>query len=117
MALLYPLILLSLGGLTVSFRDSPQGSEVATATLGAIVFLIGAPTSWVFAFDFIEASRPTVMGVGALSSLPLWYLLGSRLALHADQWGLWLSRYASVCGLWTALTFLLIVLLELAGVV
>lgn len=110
LALLYPLALIGLA-LGVGFRSSSDASELATAFLGAILFLVAAPTSWVFAIEFIEASRLTVFTVGALSSLPLWYLLGSRLALRAENWSTWLKRYAIFCGLWTVLTFVLIAVL------
>jgi hypothetical protein len=111
LALVYPIILIDLA-LSVEFRATPRGSDFATAVLGGIVLLIAAPTTWVFAIDFIEASRLTVISAGALSSLPLWYLLGSRLAVGADEWRGWLARYASVCGLWTTLTLVLIVVLD-----
>lgn len=110
LALLYPLALITLG-VSVGFRGSNDVDGLATAILGAILFLVAAPTTWVFAIDFIEASRFTVITAGALTSLPLWYLLGSRLALRAENWPTWLKRYAIFCGLWTMLTFILMVLL------
>ena len=112
-ALIYPLLLMALG-LSVGFRGSDNGSGLATAILGAILFLVAAPTTWVFAIDFIEASRFTVVSIGALTSLPLWYLLGSRLALRAESRLTWLKRYTIFCGLWTVLMLMLIVVL--AGV-
>jgi hypothetical protein len=98
-------------GLSVGFRVTPEPGELATAVLGAIVFVIAAPTSWVFAIDFIEASRLTVVSVGALTSLPLWYLLGARMAATTDHWIFWLRRYLIFCGLWTVLMLVLLVLL------
>ena len=109
-ALLYPLTLMGLG-LSVGFRGSGDVSDLATAILGAILFLVAAPTAWVFAIDFIEASRLTVISLGALTSLPLWYLLGSRLALRAENWLTWLKRYLIFCGLWTVLVLVLIMVL------
>lgn len=98
-------------GLSVGFRGTTDASDLATAILGAILFLVAAPTSWVFAIEFIEASRLTVITVGALTSLPLWFLLGVRLAMRSDNWPTFLKRYAIFCGLWTITVFILIVAL------
>ena len=108
--LLYPLVLMGFA-LSVGFRGSGDVTGLATAILGAILFLVAAPTTWVFAIDFIEASRFTVITVGAFTSLPLWYLLGSRLASGAENGLTWLKRYTIFCGVWTVLTFLLMVAL------
>lgn len=110
LALLYPLVLMGVG-VSVGFRGTAEVTDVATAVLGAIVFLVAAPTTWVFAIDFIEASRLTVLGIGALTSLPLWYLLGARMARGSDGWQSWLRRYAIFCGLWTVLMLVLLVLI------
>jgi hypothetical protein len=110
LALLYPVALMGVG-MSVGFRGTPEPGELATAVLGAILFVIAAPTTWVFAIDFIEASRLTVVSVGALTSLPLWYLLGSRMASTTDHWILWLRRYLIFCGLWTVLMMVLMVVL------
>ena len=109
-ALVYPLALMALG-LSVGFRGSGDVTGLVTAVLGAILFLVAAPTTWVFAIDFIEASRLTVVSLGAITSLPLWYLGGSRLALRAENWLTWLKRYVIFCGLWTVLVFVLIMVL------
>lgn len=109
-SLSYPLILMAVG-LSVGFRGTTDASDLATAILGAILFLVAAPTSWVFAIEFIEASRLTVITVGALTSLPLWFLLGVRLAMRSDNWPTFLKRYAIFCGLWTITVFILIVAL------
>lgn len=109
-ALAFPLALVGLG-LSVGFRGTTEVTDLATAILGAILFVIAAPTAWVFAIDFIEASRLTVVSIGVLTSLPLWYLLGSRLALRADNWPTWVKRYLLFCGLWTVTMMVLLVLL------
>jgi hypothetical protein len=110
LALSYPIAMMGVG-LSVGFRGTTDTSDLATAILGAILFLIAAPTSWVFAIEFIEASRLTVITVGALTSLPLWYLLGVRLAIRAENWPTLVKRYAIFCGLWTVLVMVLIVVL------
>ena len=109
-ALLYPLSLMGVA-LSVSFRGSSDASGLATAFLGAILFLVAAPTTWVFAIDFIEASRLTVLATGGLTSLPLWFLLGSRLSLRVENWSTWLKRYTIFCSLWTVLVLVLLVAL------
>lgn len=110
LGLLFPVTLMGLA-LSVGFRGTGHVEDLATAVLAAILFVVAAPTTWVFAIDFIEASRLTVIAVGALTSLPLWYFLGSRLAVASTSWRSWLWRYASVCGLWTVLMFVLMVVL------
>ncbi len=95
---------------------SQSGEDIATAFLATILFLLAAPTTWVFAFEFIEASRWTVVIVGAATSLPLWYLLGSRLSITAETWVNWIWRYLSFCGLWVVTIFILLfVLVRIVG--
>jgi hypothetical protein len=115
LGLAYPLALIGLA-LSVDFRGTSHADDLATAILGALLFLVAAPTAWVFAIDFIEASPLTVISVGTVTSLPLWYFLGSRLAMATTSWRRWTWRYASVCGLWTLLVFVLMfVLAAVAG--
>ena len=109
-ALLWPLLLMGFG-LSVGFRGTTETSDLATAFLGALLFLVAAPTTWVFAIEFIEASRLTVISVGAITSLPLWYLLGSRIALSAENWLTWTKRYLIFCGLWTVMVLVLVMVL------
>ncbi len=107
LSLSYPLALTALS-LSVGFRGSAESSEIATSVLSAVVFIVAAPTSWVFAIDFIEASRMTVISVGVLTSFPLWFLAGFRLAVVTNIWSQWVWRYASICGLWTTTVFFLL---------
>lgn len=77
--------------------------EIATSFLGTILFLTAAPTAWIFAIPFIEVSRFTVLLAGVLSSFPLWWLLGTRLAEGAANWLVWLRRYATAALVWTSI--------------
>lgn len=110
--LAYPLLLIGLA-LTGGFRQGGDVADPATSILGAFIFLIAAPTAWVFAIEFIEADRFTVLFVGALTSLPLWWLLGSRLAVAADDWGQWTVRYLRISVGWSL--FVLVLVVVVAG--
>lgn len=89
-------IVLAVIALGADFRAAGGERGVATAVLGVILFLMAAPTTWVFAIDFIEAGRVTVVLVGLLTSLPLWYLIGVRLAMASASWSEYVRRYVMV---------------------
>lgn len=108
--LVYPLLLIALA-LTGGFRHGGDVADPATSILGAFVFLIAAPTAWVFAIEFIEADRFTVLFVGAMTSLPLWWLLGSRLARLAEDWKRWIVRYLRISLVWSLLVLLAVLLI------
>jgi len=107
--LVYPLVLIALA-LSGGFRSGGDVADPATSVLGAFIFLIAAPTAWVFAIEFIEADRFTVLFVGAMTSLPLWWLLGSRLARTADDWRQWIVRYLRISVGWSLLVLLVTIL-------
>lgn len=109
-ALVYPTILVGMA-LDVGFRHGGGATEIATSYLGALLFLTAAPLAWIFAIDFIEVSRFTVIAIGVLSSFPLWWLAGSRLADGASSWLVWLRRYATLAVVWTALHLFTIALM------
>lgn len=102
LALTFPLILMGLA-LGVGFRQGGGVAEFGASFAAAVMFLVAAPTTWVFAIDFIEAERFTVMLVGALTSLPLWALAGIGLAKLSDTWRRWTLRYVALCATWVAL--------------
>lgn len=104
--LVYPLLLIGIS-LTGGFRQGGDFSDPAISILGAFIFLIAAPTAWVFAIDFIEADRFTVLFVGTMTSLPLWWLLGARLATTAESWVQWTGRYLRIAVGWSILVLLL----------
>ena len=106
-ALSYPvgLILLSLA---VGWRRGGDVADIATSFLAALLFLVAAPTAWIFAFEFIDVSRFTILFVGTATSLPLWYLVGSRLADASQTWWSWMRRYVLLALAWTAFTIFLV---------
>jgi hypothetical protein len=106
-ALGYPVVLVALA-LDVGFRHGGDMGEIAASFLGTILFLTAAPTAWIFAIDFIDVSRFTVIVAGILSSFPLWWLLGTRIAEGAAGWLVWLRRYATAVLLWTSFHLLAI---------
>ncbi len=79
LALSFPLVLMALA-IGVGFRQGGGVAEFGASFAAAVMFLVAAPTAWVFAIDFIEAGRFTVMLIGAVTSLPLWALAGVGLA-------------------------------------
>jgi hypothetical protein len=99
-ALIYPTALV-VAALGVDFRAVGDGSDIATAVLATFMFVVAAPTAWIFAIDFIEAGRFTVVLVGVITSFPIWYLLGTKLARAASHWGEWVGAYLKLCVLWT----------------
>lgn len=102
LALSYPVLLMALA-IGVGFRQGGGVAEFGASFAAAVMFLVAAPTAWVFAIEFIEAERFTVMLVGATTSLPLWALAGAGLARFCTNWRQWLNRYAALCATWTTL--------------
>ena len=74
-----------------------------------------APTSWIFAFPFIDVTRFTVLVFGVFTSMPVWYLMGVALARRAENWTRWLRAYAIVCVTWTALNLVIVGILAAAS--
>ena len=107
LALTYPLVLVTVS-LSVGFRRGGDMGEFAATVLATILFLIAAPTSWIFAFPFIDVTRFTVLVFGVLTSIPVWYLMGVALARRAEDWPRWLRSYAVVCVTWTAMNLVVV---------
>ncbi len=110
LALTYPL-LLTAGVISVGFDRVGDMADLAASVLAVGLFLIAAPTAWIFTVEFIEAGRLLVVTSALATSLPLWYLAGSRLAYFATSWMLWLRRYIVICVVWSALNVALFVML------
>lgn len=106
-ALVYPALLVLLS-VSVGFRRAGELTDLAVSFIAALLFLIAAPTSWVFAFPFIEVTRFTILFVGVLTSFPLWYAVGAALADASSSWLIWLRRYLVIALGWTVFTILLI---------
>jgi hypothetical protein len=102
--------------LQAGFWETGGVQELATGILAEVMFLIVAPTTWIFSIEFIEVSRLTAITLGALTSLPLWFLLGVTIADRSSTWQGWLRRYATTYGIWLAVNFILFALIgSLAG--
>ena len=114
LALTFPLILIGLA-VGVGFRKGGGVAEFGASFAAAVMYLVAAPTAWVFAIDFIEADRFTVMLFGAATSLPLWALAGIGLARISDSWRRWAVRYLAVCASWVTLYVLIIGLIASLG--
>jgi len=113
LALTVPLVLMGLA-IGVGFRQAGGETEFGASFAAAVMFLVAAPTAWVFAIDFIDAGRFTVLLVGALTSLPLWALAGAGLARFSDSWKQWALRYFAMCAAW--LTFYVLMIGLVAGI-
>jgi hypothetical protein len=96
--------------LSVGFRRAGDMSDLAASLLATMLFLVAAPTAWIFTVDFIEAGRLLVITSALATSLPLWYLAGSRLALVESHWSGWLRRYVVLCVVWSVFNVVLIVI-------
>ena len=107
-ALAYPVFLVSVA-LATGFRKGGDYADLAASFLAALLFLIAAPTAWIFSFDFVDPDRFTIVFVGALTSFPLWYMAGSAIAARTEHWSSWLRRYALVCVGWTLFNLVLFV--------
>ncbi len=100
MALSYPIVMMVMA-LAVGFREAGDLQDLASSFIAALMLVIALPTTWFLSFDFIEVSRTTVVIFGAVTSLPLWYVLGTALAVRSETWGSWLRRYATIALVWT----------------
>lgn len=109
-AFAYPLVLVA-GALGVGLDRTGDMADLAASVLAVGLFLIAAPTAWVFTADFIEAGRLLVVTSALLTSLPLWYMLGSRLAFAAKGWMTWLRNYIIVCIVWSVCNVLLFIVI------
>ncbi len=108
LAFSYPLLLTALA-LSVGFRRLGDMTDIAASLLATLLFLIAAPTGWIFTVDFIEAGRLLIITSALATSLPLWYLAGSRLAYFAANWGAWFRRYLVLSVVWSVANVVLIV--------
>lgn len=109
-AFVYPLGL-AVAALGVGFDRVGDMADLAASVLATMLFLFAAPTTWIFTVDFIEAGRLLVVVSGLVTSLPLWYLLGSRLASFAPGWSAWIRRYIVFCVAWSVFNIVVFVLI------
>lgn len=101
LGLAYPsgLILMSL---SVGSRAGGDMGDFAASLVGAALFVVAAPTTWILSFPFIEVTRFTVFIFGVVTSLPLWYIVGMVIARQSANWLAWFGVYGIVCVGWTA---------------
>lgn len=107
LALSYPIVMMVMA-LAVGPRAAGDLQDVASSFIAALMLVIALPTTWFLSFEFIEVSRTTVVVFGAVTSLPLWYVLGTALAVRSDTWSRWLRRYVAVALVWTLLNIALL---------
>lgn len=105
--LLYPSVLVALA-IGVDFSEGGGLRGFGTAFMGALLFVMAAPTSWIFAIDFIEAGKFTVIAFGVVTSFPLWFLVGAGLAGGSRHWVEWAGRYVTVAAAWSVVTLLIV---------
>ena len=82
LALAYPLLMVVMA-LAVGSREPGNLQDFAASFVAAVMLVIALPTTWFLSFDFIEVSRTTVVVFGLVTSLPLWYVLGTALAVRS----------------------------------
>ncbi|MEN8114099.1 MAG: hypothetical protein ABFS21_06895 [Actinomycetota bacterium] len=106
-ALSYPTIMVALA-LSVGSRHGGDLQDFALSFVAAVMVVIALPTSWFMAFDFVDVSRTTILVFGIVTSFPLWYVLGTALAVRSETWGRWIRRYVTLALLWTLLNLLIL---------
>lgn len=99
-AMSYPIVMVVMA-LAVGPRRAGGLQEIASSFIAAVMLVIALPTSWFLSLDFIDVSRTTVVVFGAVTSLPLWYVFGTALAVRSETWARWLRRYATIALVWT----------------
>jgi hypothetical protein len=106
-ALGYPLLMVVLA-LGVGARQPGDLQDFAASFVAAVMLIIALPTTWFLSFDFIEVSRTTVVVFGLVTSLPLWYLVGTFLAVRSETWAHWVRNYITAAIAWTLLNLLIL---------
>lgn len=110
-ALVYPSLLVALS-IGVEFTSSGGISGFGAAYMAALLFVIAAPTSWIFAIDFIEAGQFTVVAFGVVTSFPVWYLMGASIASGSRTWTEWGGRFGTLVVVWTVVSIVLVGLVD-----
>jgi len=114
-ALGYPLLMVVMA-LGVGSRQPGDLQDFAASFVAAVMLVIALPTTWFLSFDFIVVSRTTVVVFGLVTSLPLWYIVGTSLAVRSETWVHWFRNYITVAMAWTLLNLLLLAVVgALAG--
>jgi len=89
-------------------------TDPATPLVAGLLFLLAVPTTWIVAL--LELDPVVSVTVGVITSFPLWFALGARLAVVSRSWGQWWGRYLLWAIGWAvAAMVLLAVVASLAG--
>lgn len=90
-----------------SMRGTVPGiTDATTSATAALLLLMALPTMALF---LVLDLSPTVAAVaGAVTALPLWFFLGTRLAAGAPSWPAWWRRYVLVTIGWAVLSIVLL---------
>jgi hypothetical protein len=88
-------------------RGSLTGlTDPSTPLVAGLLFLIALPTTWIFALLKLDAVVAVVLGV--VTSLPIWFYVGGRLAALSPSWGVFWRRYVLVAIGWAVLAIVLL---------
>ncbi len=110
-ALIGPLFIIAV---TLGSMDSGVAGLVdpSTSLLAGLMFLVALPSTWVFAVLDIAPVFSVVLG--CVSSLPLWFGMGSWLAAGSYDWAHWTRRYVAWSVGWAVTS--LVLLLTVASI-
>ena len=109
-ALGYPLLMVVMA-LAVGSRQPGDLQDFAASFVAAVMLVIALPTTWFMSFDFVVVSRTTVVVFGLVTSLPLWYLVGTALAVRSETWAHWFRNYITAAISWTLMNLLILSLI------
>lgn len=84
-------------------------TDPATPVVAGLLFLLAAPTTWLFALA--ELAPVVTVALGVVTSFPLWFVLGSRLADASWSWGQWWRRYVAWAIGWAVAAMVLLAVL------
>lgn len=77
-----------------AMRGTVSGlTDPADPVLAGLLVFLAAPTTWLFAALRLAPEVALVLGI--VTSLPLWFLLGQRIADSSWNWRQWVVRYAT----------------------
>lgn len=87
--------------------------DPAAQVAAGLLLLVAIPTTWVFALFDLPPVFTLVLG--CVTSLPLWFALGTHLGRTTDSHGQWIRRYLGWFAAWAVIS--LLVLLTIASII